>query len=179
MAEDSSPQDDELHLPRTAVNKLIKEIVPHARIPNDTRDLLLSCCSEFIHLIASEASEISDREQRKTILPEHIIEALTGLGFTEYMEDVKSVYQEYKVQAAKRRREKSKLEKLGIPEEELLRQQQELFAQARAQQLQSNPEYQMMMQQMAVAAAATASSSSSSLQQQNVQVDTPNTTSEQ
>lgn len=33
--------------------------------------------TEFIHLIASEASEISDREQRKTILPEHIIEALT------------------------------------------------------------------------------------------------------
>lgn len=35
------------------------------------------CVIEFIHLIASEASEISDREQRKTILPEHIIEALT------------------------------------------------------------------------------------------------------
>lgn len=38
---------------------------------------LVSTVTEFIHLIASEASEISDREQRKTILPEHIIEALT------------------------------------------------------------------------------------------------------
>jgi len=36
---------------------------------------------EFIHLIASQASEISDREQRKTILPEHIIEALTVCKF--------------------------------------------------------------------------------------------------
>lgn len=29
-----------------------------------------------------------------------LYDLLQGLGFTEYMEDVKSVYQEYKVQAA-------------------------------------------------------------------------------
>jgi len=39
---------------------------------------------EFIHLISSEASEISDREQRKTILPEHIIEALTVCALPPY-----------------------------------------------------------------------------------------------
>ena len=37
--------------------------------------------------------------------------------------------------AAKRRRQSTRLENLGIPEEELLRQQQELFAKAREQQL--------------------------------------------
>ena len=36
--------------------------------------------------------------------------------------------------AAKRRRQSTRLENLGIPEEELLRQQQELFARARAEQ---------------------------------------------
>ena len=38
---------------------------------------------------------------------------------------------ECKETAAKRRRQSTKLENLGIPEEELLRQQQELFAKAR------------------------------------------------
>ena len=42
-------------------------------------------CVEFIHLISSEASEISDREQRKTILPEHIIEALTVCTLSHYV----------------------------------------------------------------------------------------------
>ena len=39
---------------------------------------------------------------------------------------------ECKDEAAKRRRQSTRLENLGIPEEELLRQQQELFARARA-----------------------------------------------
>ena len=47
------------------------------KIENKTVKCSVVILTEFIHLIASEASEISDREQRKTILPEHIIEALT------------------------------------------------------------------------------------------------------
>lgn len=39
-----------------------------------------------------------------------------------------------KAVAAKRRRQSTRLENLGIPEEELLRQQQELFAKAREEQ---------------------------------------------
>ena len=42
--------------------------------------------------------------------------------------------QECRNVAAKRRRQSTRLENLGIPEEELLRQQQELFAKAREQQ---------------------------------------------
>ena len=41
------------------------------------------------------------------------------------------VLAECKDTAAKRRRQSTRLENLGIPEEELLRQQQELFARAR------------------------------------------------
>ena len=41
------------------------------------------------------------------------------------------VLHECKETAAKRRRQSTRLENLGIPEEELLRQQQELFAKAR------------------------------------------------
>mgnify|MGYP001556576337 CR=1 FL=1 len=54
--------------------------------------------------------------------------ALESLGFGGYCEDAQAVLQEAKAVAAKKRRQSTKLENLGIPEEELLRQQQELFA---------------------------------------------------
>ena len=56
--------------------------------------------AEFIHLIASEASDISERQQKKVISPEHVVEALTTLGFQEYVVDVKAVHKEYKEQAS-------------------------------------------------------------------------------
>ena len=56
------------------------------------------------------------------------ISALESLGFGAYCDEAKSVMQEAKAVAAKKRRQSTKLENLGIPEEELLRQQQELFA---------------------------------------------------
>lgn len=55
---------------------------------------------EFIHLLASEASDISERQQKKVISPEHVVEALTTLGFQEYVPDVKAVHKEYKEQAS-------------------------------------------------------------------------------
>ncbi|KAF5909400.1 protein Dr1, partial [Clarias magur] len=53
---------------------------------------------------------------------------LESLGFGSYITEVKDVLQECKTVALKRRKASSRLENLGIPEEELLRQQQELFA---------------------------------------------------
>ncbi len=50
--------------------------------------------------MASQASEISDNQQKKVISPEHIIEALTTLGFQEYVEDVQAVHLEYREQAS-------------------------------------------------------------------------------
>lgn len=55
--------------------------------------------------------------------------ALESLGFGSYISEVKEVLQECKTVTLKRRKASSRLENLGIPEEELLRQQQELFAQ--------------------------------------------------
>lgn len=68
------------------------------------------------------------------------------------MEDCKQV-------AAKRRRQSTRLEHLGIPEEELLRQQQELFAKAREEQAQAEQaQWQMMQQQQFAAQMAQAQS---------------------
>lgn len=139
MDDDSStvPPDDELTLPRAAVNKMIKELLPHIRVANSSRELILNCCTEFILLLSSQANEVCEKRNKKTILPEHVIESLTQLGFTGYVEEVEEVFSEYKTQASSRKKASTKLNKLGIPEEELLRQQQALFAAAREQHYQS------------------------------------------
>lgn len=63
-----------------------------------------------------------------------IFSALEKLGFADYQAEAEAVLKDCKAVAAKRRRQSTRLENLGIPEEELLRQQQELFAKARQEQ---------------------------------------------
>lgn len=65
--------EDELSIPRAALNKMIKELIPNIRVANDARELILNCCTEFIHLVSSEANEICNKQSKKTISPEHII----------------------------------------------------------------------------------------------------------
>ena len=67
-------EDDELSIPRAALNKMIKELVPSVRVANDARELILNCCTEFIHLVSSEANDICNKNQKKTITPEHILQ---------------------------------------------------------------------------------------------------------
>ncbi|XP_041785797.1 protein Dr1-like [Anopheles merus] len=127
-------EDDELTLPRASINKIIKELVPSIRVANESRELILNCCTEFIHLISSEANEVCNQRNKKTINAEHVLEALDRLGFKDYKQEAEAVLNDCKQVAAKRRRQSTRLENLGIPEEELLRQQQELFARAREEQ---------------------------------------------
>ncbi|XP_039288216.1 protein Dr1-like [Nilaparvata lugens] len=127
-------EEDELTLPRASINKMIKEILPSVRVANEARDLVLNCCTEFIHLISSEANDICNQQMKKTINADHIFAALDRLGFGDYRADAEAVLRDCKAVAAKRRRQSTRLENLGIPEEELLRQQQELFARAREEQ---------------------------------------------
>ena len=73
--------DEELTLPRAAINKMIKEKIPNVRVANEARELILQCSTEFIHLLSSEASEICEKkQQKKTITPEHALLALESLG---------------------------------------------------------------------------------------------------
>ncbi|XP_072015528.1 protein Dr1-like [Amphiura filiformis] len=135
MAEANQQQPEEdVTLPRAALNKMIKELLPNVRVANDARELILNCCTEFIHLISSEANDVCLKRDKKTISPEHILAALDSLGFGAYLEDCRGVLEECKTVAAKKRRQSNRLENLGIPEEELLRQQMELFAKAREEQ---------------------------------------------
>lgn len=108
--------------------------MPNIRVANESRELIMNCCTEFIHLISSEANEICKQNNKKTINADHVLIALEQLGFPDYKHDANAVLNDCKEVAANRRRNNNRLENLGIPEEELLRQQQELFAKARQEQ---------------------------------------------
>ncbi|KAI5295125.1 negative cofactor 2 transcription regulator complex subunit ncb2 [Ascosphaera acerosa] len=124
---------DELSLPKATVQKIITEILPPSSgqtFTKDARDLLIECCVEFITLISSEANDISEKEAKKTIACEHIEKALTDLGFGDYVGSVLAVVDEHREQQKSRERKINKMEQSGLTEEQLLAQQQELFASA-------------------------------------------------
>ncbi|PVV02668.1 hypothetical protein BB560_002874 [Smittium megazygosporum] len=125
--------DDDLSLPRATVYKLIGEMLPEdVTCAKDTRDLLIDCCNEFIHLVASEANEICEKDSKKTIAPEHVLDALKELGFESYIKEVKEAYSSHRQQLLKERMKRgTKLENSGMTEEELLASQEALFAKAR------------------------------------------------
>ncbi|KAI6226352.1 Down-regulator of transcription 1 [Aphelenchoides fujianensis] len=128
--------DEEVGLPQKGLNQIIKDVLPDVRIANESRELLNQCCVEFVKHVAREAQRISAMDQRKTIYHEHVQKALQNLGFpAEYTEAANSVLNECKIAAEKRlKRKNSRLDKCGIPEEELYLMQQELIAKARREE---------------------------------------------
>ncbi|KAJ7368101.1 histone-fold-containing protein [Mycena olivaceomarginata] len=127
------PTDDDLSLPKATVAKMITELLPNDVVcAKETRDLVIECCVEFIHLISSEANEICEQESKKTIAPEHIIGALKRLGFDSFTTEVEDVLKEHKQQQKDREKKVSKFEQSGMTPEELLAAQEQLFAASRA-----------------------------------------------
>lgn len=61
---------------------LLQELLPNVRIANESRELVLNCCSEFIHYIATQANEICNQHHKKTINAEHI---LTGMNLSPFV----------------------------------------------------------------------------------------------
>ncbi|KAJ8086370.1 negative cofactor 2 transcription regulator complex subunit ncb2 [Marasmius tenuissimus] len=144
------PPDEDLSLPKATVAKMITgallyfcimmveahtsktELLPSdVACAKETRDLVIECCVEFIHLISSEANEICEKDSKKTIAPEHIISALKQLGFDSFTSEVEDVLKDHKQQQKDREKKTSKLEQSGMTEEELMAAQAELFAASR------------------------------------------------
>lgn len=151
--------DDDLTLPRSAVNKMIKEMLPHIRVANNSRELILNCCTEFILLLSSQSNEICEKRQKKTILPEHVMDAMQELGYGHYVPEVKDVLVDFKTQLSTRNKGSKKLDKLGMSEEELFKQQQALFAEARQQHY----EQELAQHNAAMEAAAAATTEGSAV----------------
>jgi len=128
----SSGLTEDLSLPKATVQKIIADNAPtDMAFTRESRDLLMECCVEFIQLLSTEANDIAEREAKKTIAGEHVVKALQDLGFPEFVGEVQALVQEHKEHLKTRERKQSKLEMSGLTEEELLRQQEELFGKAR------------------------------------------------
>ncbi|UZJ51494.1 hypothetical protein CBS101457_000814 [Exobasidium rhododendri] len=139
LAGGSAPPDDELSLPRATVQKLIQEMLPNdVSCAKETRDLLIDCCVEFIHLISSEANDVCEKGSKKTIAPEHVVAALKDLGFESFTSEVEDVLKEHKTQQKDRERKTTRMEDSGMSAEELQKQQEMLFAASRARYEASN-----------------------------------------
>jgi histone H3/H4 len=81
------------------VQKLISELLPsELTFAKESRDLLIDCCVEFIHLVSSEANEICERETKKTISADHVVKALVELGFEDYVQEIQEIAVEHKEQ---------------------------------------------------------------------------------
>ncbi|KAL1228300.1 Protein Dr1 [Trichinella pseudospiralis] len=113
-------EEDEPGIPRAALNRVIRETLPNARMSNDFRDVLHLCCMQFIKHVGAEANRLCMNDQKKTINKDHLFRAVQNLGFgPDYLDA-------------------GRLEKCGIPEEELLKLQQQLFDKARTEQASAN-----------------------------------------
>lgn len=132
----SDQSAEELSLPKATVQKIIQEILPpDLAFSRESRDALIECCVMFIMILSTESNDIAERESKKTIASEHVIKALQQLGFPDYVEPVQKVISDHKDSLKQRDRKVGKLEQSGRSEEELLREQEELFRSSRQRML--------------------------------------------
>ncbi|KAK7388797.1 hypothetical protein VNO78_23624 [Psophocarpus tetragonolobus] len=125
---------EDASLPKATMTKIIKEMLPpDVRVARDAQDLLIECCVEFINLISSESNEVCNREDKRTIAPEHVLKALQVLGFGDYIEEVYAAYEQHKLETMQDSLKGGKWSNgAEMSEEEALAEQQRMFAEARA-----------------------------------------------
>ncbi|KAJ9528559.1 hypothetical protein QJQ45_020461 [Haematococcus lacustris] len=131
-------EDSEISLPKATIVKLIKDALPaQLRIAGDASDMIIACCTEFVNLVSSEANEVATRENKQTIQPEHVLQALNELGFADFTEEVTDTWNCFKEEAKASHTQKANLRKTGadhagLTEEQQIILQQQMFAAARA-----------------------------------------------
>lgn len=107
-----------------------------------------------MNLLSSESNDISTREKKNTIHPEHVLRALNELGFEEFVPEVKDAWDSWKRESRQKssthsssqfdvfaisllatsrpKGHKTAAEAAGFTEEQQIALQQQLFADARA-----------------------------------------------
>ncbi|CAH2044129.1 unnamed protein product [Thlaspi arvense] len=130
---------EDASLPKATMTKIIKEMLPpDVRVARDAQDLLIECCvdicfAEFINLVSSESNDVCNKEDKRTIAPEHVLKALQVLGFGEYIEEVYAAYEQHKYETMQDTQRSVKWNSgAQMTEEEAAAEQQRMFAEARA-----------------------------------------------
>ncbi|RCN48848.1 hypothetical protein ANCCAN_05132 [Ancylostoma caninum] len=78
--------DQERFLPIANVARVMKRMIPSSgKIAKDAKECVQECVSEFISFITSEANDKCLSEKRKTISADDLLEAITNMGFDNYV----------------------------------------------------------------------------------------------
>eukprot|EP00188_Purpureofilum_apyrenoidigerum_P000565 Plantae.Rhodophyta-Purpureofilum_apyrenoidigerum.ctg12515.p1 GENE.Plantae.Rhodophyta-Purpureofilum_apyrenoidigerum.ctg12515~~Plantae.Rhodophyta-Purpureofilum_apyrenoidigerum.ctg12515.p1 ORF type:complete len:176 (+),score=52.48 Plantae.Rhodophyta-Purpureofilum_apyrenoidigerum.ctg12515:36-530(+) len=132
-----APAGDDVALPKATVYKFANEFAASMefRLTMEARELLAECCTEFVQLLSSEANEVCEKESKKTITPEHVLKAMKELGLSQFYDEVSDEYERHKDSEKQSGRGRgnawSKMGDNKISQEELRKQQEELFRMAR------------------------------------------------
>lgn len=123
---------EDLSLPKATVQKIVSEILPkNIAISKEAREAITECAIEFIMLLSTQSNDIAEKEAKKTIASDHVVKALEELDFHNYLEIINKVLIEHKELLKGKEKKNNKFQNSGLSEEELLRQQEELFKKSR------------------------------------------------
>lgn len=131
---------DDISLPKATVQKLISEILDTDLTFNkDAREIIIKSGIEFLMILSSMSSEMAENDAKKTIAPEHVLTALKELEYDSFIPFLEQILHDFKGTQKIRERRDSKFKNSGLTEEELLRQQEELFRKSRSRLNQNQP----------------------------------------
>ncbi|KAL0490624.1 DR1 [Acrasis kona] len=136
--------EDDVSLPKATISKVIKEHLAgdNIRCANDTRDMIVDCCVEFVQMIATEANDLCTKEKKKTISAEHITDALKILGYTEYINEVNTVLQSHKDEITRSHKIANKQKNSHRSQEDLILEQRRLINESKARTQPNTPTQQ-------------------------------------
>ncbi|KAH8829248.1 histone-fold-containing protein [Flagelloscypha sp. PMI_526] len=83
-------REQDRYLPIANISRIMKASVPStSKISKDAKECVQESVSEFISFVTSEAADRAELEKRKTVGGEDILQALSCLGFDNYVEALK------------------------------------------------------------------------------------------
>lgn len=132
MSDYPSNSGEDLSLPKATAQKIIGEILPKdIAISKEAREAITECSIEFIMILSTQLNDIAEKEAKKTIASDHVVKALEELGFHNYLEIINRILDEHKELLKGKEKKNNKFQNSGLTEEELLKQQEELFKKSR------------------------------------------------
>jgi histone H3/H4 len=78
-------------LPARSVRRVMSAVLPEDDpVPKETAEYVGACAVEFLAFISSEASKLALAQGRTAVQYQDIVEALTQLGFKDYVEPLRA-----------------------------------------------------------------------------------------
>lgn len=78
---------EDLNLPNASVVKIIKDAIPESiNIGKEARTALARAAAVFVLFISTHASQEAQKANRKTLIGQDVIDALSNLEFEEFIE---------------------------------------------------------------------------------------------